>query len=128
MELLLKNIFSFLFVIFLFSCTNNKRTGVSNENFSSDYVKSELNHALIKNEVIPDKVISDSETAVKVAEVFLFKIYGEQNIIKQKSYAVNYINEYYVINGTLPKQMKGGTFLIIINSKDGKVIKLTHGK
>lgn len=111
----------------LVSCSD-KLTKEYNEANEIEYAKTELKSAIIKNEILPDRVISDSQTAVDVAESILFKIYGEENIIKQRPYDVNFTDGYYIINGTFPKPTIGGTFLIIINSQDGKVIKLTHGK
>lgn len=121
-----KIIFNLLFVLFIFSCTKNPE--IFKENNDLKHAESELKNALIKNEILPDKVIPDSQTAVDVAENFLFNIYGKENIIQQRPYNLNLIDDYYIIEGTLPKNTLGGTFLIIINSKDGKIIKLTHGK
>ncbi|NRS90222.1 hypothetical protein HNQ02_003159 [Flavobacterium sp. 7E] len=75
-----------------------------------------------------DTVIPDKETAVIIAETILFKIYGKDNIIKQRPYGINQIDNYWVLYGTLPQNMLGGTFLIILNSTNGQIIKLTHGK
>ncbi|MFL9834611.1 NTF2 fold immunity protein [Chryseobacterium terrae] len=133
MKLLLTIIFCF-FILFTFSCDKKEKThetknfNLLKENSNLEYAKSELKSAIIKNEILVEKVIPDSQTAVNVAESILFKIYGKENITKQKPYDVNFIDDYYVINGTLSRYKMGGTFLIIINSKDGKVIKLTHGK
>ncbi|MBW3521021.1 YbbC/YhhH family protein [Chryseobacterium sp. NKUCC03_KSP] len=121
-----KIIFNLLFVLFIFSCTKNPE--IFKENNDLKHAESELKNALINNEILPDKVIPDSQTAVDVAENFLFNIYGKENIIQQRPYNLNFIDDYYIIEGTLPKNTLGGTFLIIINSKDGKIIKLTHGK
>lgn len=126
MKPFLKIIFSLLFVLFMFSCTKNPE--IFKENNDLKHAESELKNALINNEILPDKVIPDSQTAVDVAENFLFNIYGKENIIQQRPYNLNLIDDYYIIEGTLPKNTLGGTFLIIINSKDGKIIKLTHGK
>ncbi|WP_426475797.1 NTF2 fold immunity protein [Chryseobacterium balustinum] len=111
----------------LVSCSD-KLTKEYNEANEIEYAKTELKSAIIKNEILPDRVIPDSQTAVNVAENILFKTYGKENIIKQRPYDVNFTDGYYIINGTFPKPTIGGTFLIIINSQDGKVIKLTHGK
>lgn len=126
MKSYLKNLLGLFLLMFAFSCT--QKSGVYLENNDSEYAKSELKSATIENEILVDKVISDSQTAVDIAESILFKIYGKKNITKQRPYNVNLIDGYYIINGTLPKFSFGGTFLIIISSKDGKIIKLTHGK
>ncbi|AYN01392.1 NTF2 fold immunity protein [Chryseobacterium sp. 3008163] len=123
-------------ILTLFSCsekTSNSKdelsqTQIYTENKDSEYAKEELENAKINNEFSPTKAILNSKTAVEIAENILFPIYGKDNIIKQRPYDVNFIDGYYIINGTFPKPTIGGTFLIIINSKDGKVIKLTHGK
>lgn len=111
----------------LVSCSD-KLTKEYNEANEIEYAKTELKSAIIKNEILPDRVIPDSQTAVNVAENILFKTYGKENIIKQRPYDLNFIDGYYIINGTFQEPTIGGTFLIILNSKDGKIIKLTHGK
>ena len=126
MKSFFKIIFNLLSVLFIFSCSKNPE--IFKENNNLKHAESELKNTLIKNAVLPDKVIQDSQTAVDVAENTLFNIYGKENIIQQRPYDVNFTENHYVINGTLPQKMKGGTFLIILNSKDGKIIKLTHGK
>jgi hypothetical protein len=119
-------------IILIFICqisfgqTKNARTKLGVE-----YAKSELNKALSSNserQILVDKVITDKETAIKISETILFKIYGKENIISQRPYEINKFDEYWVLNGTLPENMKGGTFLIILNSTNGEIIKLTHGK
>lgn len=106
--------------------TNNDRT-----NLGIEYAKTELKDALANTKdklILVDKVITDKETAISISETILFKIYGKNNIIKQRPYEVNKIENYWILNGTLPKKMLGGTFLIIINSTNGQIIKLTYGK
>lgn len=108
MKPFLKIIFSLLFVLFMFSCTKNPE--IFKENNDLKHAESELKNALINNEILPDKVIPDSQTAVDVAENFLFNIYGKENIIQQRPYNLNFIDDYYIIEGTLPKNTLGGTF------------------
>ena len=79
-------------------------------------------------QILVDKVINDKETAIAVAEAILFKIYGRDQILGEKPYHANLVDGYWIIGGTLPKSYVGGTFLIILSSKDGRVIKLIHGK
>ncbi len=72
--------------------------------------------------------VNDTLTAVGIAETVLFETYGKDNILSQKPYDIQYVNNCWVIGGTMPKNEKGGTFLIVIDSHDGKVMSLTHGK
>jgi len=119
-------------IILIFICqisygqAKNARTKLGVE-----YAKSELKEALSSNnerQILVDKVITDKETAITISETILFKIYGKNNIISQRPYEINKFDEYWVLKGTLPENMKGGTFLIILNSINGQVIKLQHGK
>jgi hypothetical protein len=81
------------------------------------------------NALSNDILIPDEETAINIAETFLFKVYGKNKIIKERPYKIGLVNNYWVIIGSLPKYYrKGGTFEIIINSKDGSVKGITHTK
>jgi len=97
------------------------------------YAEQELKSTLTdksQNNIIDSKtvIIKESSTAIDIAEPILFSIYGKDNITKQKPYEIYLIDNYWVITGTLPKYYLGGTFLIIIDSRDSKIIRITHGK
>ena len=81
-----------------------------------------------KKQIVVDTLIKDKETAIQISEAILFKVYGKDNIVSQRPYETYFMDGYWIIGGTLPKDMLGGTFLIIINSVNGQVIKLSHGK
>ena len=97
------------------------------------YAEKELKLALSKeaqHNVIDNKspLIKESSTAINIAEPILFSIYGKKNIESEKPYETYLIDNYWIIAGTLPKGMDGGTFLIIIDARNSKVLKITHGK
>jgi hypothetical protein len=71
--------------------------------------------------------VPNKETAIKIAEAILYAIYGE-NIYKQKPFIVTLDNEVWMVEGSLPKGMKGGVAYIEIQKKDCKILKVTHGK
>jgi len=106
--------------------------------FGQQLTKTELANAqqIIKDaltnknnrQILVDKVIGDKETAIAVAEPILFKIYGKEHIVREKPYCVHLVDGYWILGGTLPEGYLGGTFLIILSMKDGRVIKLIHGK
>lgn len=121
---------AFITLIFI-SLNSYGQTKTARTELGVEYARSELKEALSNNserQILVDKVITDKKTAITISETILFKIYGKNNIISQKPYEINKFDEYWVLNGTLPKKMKGGTFLIILNSTNGQIIKLTHGK
>jgi hypothetical protein len=115
-------------VITIISCSNSKTERTF---LGTDYAEQELQNALTdttEKQILVDTVVTDKETATEIAEKITFKIYGKENIVAQRPYEVHFIKGYWILNGTLPKGMLGGTFLVIIKAKDGQVIKLTHGK
>lgn len=75
-----------------------------------------------------DTLIKNSSTAIAVAEPILFNIFGKDQILTERPYEVYLIDGYWYLAGTIPKGWKGGSFEIILNAKDGKVIRLTHYK
>lgn len=92
-------------------------------------LKSALNdktqHNVVNSKTI---IIKDSLTATSVAEPILFGIYGKSKITTQRPYEIYHIKNYWVLTGTLKKGWTGGTFLIIIDDRNSKIIKITHGK
>ena len=113
-------------IIFPLLCSAQQRSILGIE-----IAKKELKQALLDrtNKTTSIKnVISDKQTAIAMAELILFKIYGQKQIISERPYEVYLINGYWVLNGTLPKGSDGVGFLIILNSNNGQVIKLIHYK
>jgi hypothetical protein len=73
-------------------------------------------------------LLETKDELITFAEPFLFKIYGKQNILKQRPYEIYLFNEYWIMMGTLPKGYVGGTFTIAVNRKTCEIIGITHGK
>lgn len=70
--------------------------------------------------------IRDNETATKLAEGLLFKIFGEEKIKDERPYETYNIDGYWIMKGTLPKGYDGGTFEIIFEAESRKIIRLKH--
>jgi hypothetical protein len=101
------------------------------EQNDKSYAKQQLELALkdtIQPNAINDQVIIDSSIVIKVIEPILFKIYGKEHIIEQRPYDISFIDKYWIINGTMKEVHPGGTFLIIVDSRNGQIIKLIHGE
>ena len=98
-----------------------------NEAYAQDFVKkAKGSNGLLLPGI--RSLIKNKETAVAVAEAVLFKIYGEENIRRQRPYSVYKTDHYWVITGTLPEETSGGVFEIALDAKDARVIGLSHGK
>ena len=97
--------------------------GISDDNQDID-IDSVYPNVNLRLDVIPDV-----ETAVKVCEPILISAYGK-DIIEERPYIVKLCNKnLWRISGSLPSGAKqGGTFSIIIQKCDGKVIMMYHTK
>ncbi len=124
----MKYIIIFLLTFSINACSQNNRSVLGKSHAEKELkiaLSKESQHNVIDNKSL---LIKDSLTAIKVAEPILFSIYGKENIESEKPYETYLINNYWVIAGTLPEDSLGGTFLIIIDARNSKVLKVTHGK
>jgi hypothetical protein len=99
----------------------------SDRAWAKDIISKALAYSTSKN-VYFTNFVKDANTAVGVAEPILFGLYGKDHILNERPYHCYFANEHWLITGSLKQGWLGGTFLIIINAKTGRVIKLTHGK
>ena len=77
----------------------------------------------------PDKKkISKIEDVISVAENALFPIYGEDKIKGEMPYRIyKYKGKWYVL-GSLPQNMEGGVFEIVLNGENSQIESVIHGK
>ena len=124
----MKKVSLLLLIISLISCNN-----VLHSKLGIEVAKEELERALAdttkidileKNELL----IKEEKTAISVAEPILFEIYGKSKIEDEKPYEAYLINNYWVIRGTLNRFSLGGTFSIVIDARNSKVIEIIHYK
>lgn len=120
--------FVFSILILILSC-NKEVTNPSFEKIklSDKEILKEINDCKLF-EIDKEKEINDEVSAISVAEPILFSSYGKENILKQRPYKIGKVQNYWVIYGSHPKPQIGGVFEIIINSKTGRIVKVTHGK
>ena len=67
--------------------------------------------------------VPDKETAVKIAEVLLFRLYGEKNIIVQRPYTVTEDENIWWVTGTLHTEL-GSVFKIALSRQTAAVLYL----
>ncbi|WCM41217.1 YbbC/YhhH family protein [Flavobacterium sp. CBA20B-1] len=97
------------------------------------FAQKELDLALAIEKENPNYVgvkplIKNEEMAIQVIEPIVVGKYGKERIELQKPYEVHKIEQYYIISGTLPFGSIGGTFVIIIDETNARVLHLTHYK
>jgi len=71
--------------------------------------------------------VPDDITAVKIAIAVWLPIYGN-GIYQKKPYKVKLQNDVWIVEGTLPADTQGGVPYIEIQRKDGKILRVMHGK
>lgn len=123
------NIFAIIVIIIITLCSCNKKhwVPIDRETLNRDYtcLINDSAYSMRKNTVL----ISDTSTAVKIAETYLFEVFGKDKIVKERPYEIGRINGYWYITGSLPPySMSGGTFEILLEASTGKVVKIGHGK
>jgi hypothetical protein len=101
---------------------------ILNTRYKENDLKTELLDTALHNIVNKTLLVKDENTAIRIVEPILLNIYGRKNIIRQRPYEVQKLDAYYIINGTLPEGSLGGVFLIVIDSRDARIVRLTHGK
>ena len=82
-----------------------------------------------KSYVPPNGMVPNKRTALQVAEAVLTSVYGEQQIAKEQPLKVALVaGDVWLVWGTLPKRYVGGTAVIKISKRTGKVLFLSHGQ
>ncbi len=119
-------------ILSLSSCTSYIRTKKKDEVLKKEYqyVMEYGDHNVLNTkDAVPNK-----EIAVKIAEALLIPIYGEK-VLEQRPFNCLLVDEsIWFISGTLAKcspdegVRTGGVAYVILQKKDGKVLKITHDK
>lgn len=73
-------------------------------------------------------IVPDEKTAIKIAEAVWLPRFGK-DIYKKKPFKATLENDsIWHVEGTLPKGYRGGVPEAIISKKDGRVIRIFHGR
>jgi len=73
-------------------------------------------------------LVPDAETAVSIAVAVFKPIFGEQKIKSQQPFKAELKGEIWHVYGSLPQGWLGGTAEAHISRKDGRVIRVWHGR
>ena len=123
-------------LLIMISATAHGQDDAKRTIFGEGYAKKELNKTLKDKKltgeyvinIIDEKteIIKDKETVTQFAETILFGLFNPDNIKSQRPYEIYKIEKYWTINGTLPPEVTGGTFFMIIDSTTGQILRITH--
>ena len=82
-----------------------------------------------RHSVVPSNgFIPDEKTAIKIAEAVWVPIYGEQQIQSEKPFVASLKNGVWTVEGSLPKGWVGGVAIAEISKRDGRILRVSHGK
>jgi hypothetical protein len=77
--------------------------------------------------VPPDGFVPDADTAAKVSEVILARIFGDAQTDREKPFKVNLEDGVWIVKGQLPPNLLGGVAEIHISKKDARILHLLAG-
>jgi hypothetical protein len=72
--------------------------------------------------------VPDAGTATRIAVAVWEPIYGEAKIQGEKPFHASLKEGVWTVTGSLPMGMLGGAALAEISKKDGRVLRVSHGK
>jgi len=76
---------------------------------------------------IPAKgFVPDSATAIRIAEAVWIPIYGEKLIASEKPYRATLRGDTWIVTGSLPAGVTGGTAIAEIAKRDGRIRRVIH--
>ena len=120
-------------VALIFICCSSKENKQDIDNFQKNQPTYILNDSLSSEDyarfsgyVPKDGLVPTMGMATEIAEIILKKLYGNEEIEKQKPFSINIENDIWIIEGSLEKGSEGGVAYIEISKKNGKVLKVTH--
>jgi hypothetical protein len=73
--------------------------------------------------------VPDAETAIRIAVAVWTPIYGAAKIETEKPYRATLHEGVWLVEGTLPSEHhRGGVAVAEISKKDGRILRVSHGK
>jgi len=77
----------------------------------------------------PKGFVPDAATASRIAEAVWIPIYGEKHIAAEKPFKVTLRGNVWTVTGRdLPADSAGGVAEADISKRDGRILRVTHGK
>ena len=80
-----------------------------------------------KPKLPPLGVVPDEPTAVKIAEAMFLPVFGAEEVARWRPYRAQLEkNGVWTVYGTLPSGVRGGTPMLKIRKRDGRVLEVWH--
>jgi hypothetical protein len=78
--------------------------------------------------VPPAGFVPDSLTAVRIAEAVWTPIYGAAQIQGQRPFRASLHGDVWTVEGSLPQGWVGGVALAELSKRDGRILRVSHGR
>jgi uncharacterized lipoprotein YbaY len=72
--------------------------------------------------------VPNEAAAIQIAVAVWSPIYGAENIERQRPFRAVLRGDVWIVEGSLPPKHRGGVALAEISKKDGRILRVTHGK
>jgi hypothetical protein len=72
--------------------------------------------------------IPDQATAISVAEAILTPIYGREQIESERPFSAQLNGNTWKVEGHLAPGVDGGVAEVWIDKRDGRILRVSHGK
>ena len=77
----------------------------------------------------PKGFVPDAATTSRIAEAVWIPIYGEKHIAEEKPFKVTLRGNVWTVTGRdLPADLAGGVAEADISKRDGRILRVIHGK
>ena len=88
------------------------------------------NVATEKYNIPSNGYVPDKKTACTIAQAICIPIYGEATIKQELPFEAKLSHSVWIVTGSYKKNPKafGGTAIVEISKKDGRIISVIHGK
>ena len=82
-----------------------------------------------KHSVVPKNgFVPDEKTAIRIAEAVWTPIYGEEKLNAERPFHATLKAGVWTVEGSLPEGTLGGVAVAEIAQRDGRIIRVSHGK
>ena len=72
--------------------------------------------------------VPDEVTAVRVAEAILIPIYGRTTVEGERPFTAKLTGNVWKVTGSLQPGVDGGVAEVWMDRRDGRILRVTHGK
>lgn len=81
------------------------------------------------NYMPPGGYVPDAKTATQIAVAVWSPIYGAKHIADERPFTAKLVKGVWIVEGSLPKKYDvGGVAIAEISKKDGRILRISHGK